>query len=65
MRSVGEELGNTPTVARESYVSPVVIDAYLAGVTLEDFRGTNARGPSRKLTVDERALVRLLRATSK
>jgi len=64
MRVVGDELGNTPAVARNSYVSPVVIDAYLAGRTLEDFRDANGRPPRRNLTVDERALVRLLRALS-
>ena len=65
MRSVGEELGNTAAVARDSYVSPAVIDAYLSGRTLEDFRGENGRRPRGSLTVDERALVRLLRTTSK
>jgi DNA topoisomerase-1 len=64
MRVVGEELGNTAAVARDSYVSPVVIDAYLAGRTLDDFRQANGRPPRRNLTVDERALVRLLRAGS-
>ena len=61
MRKVGEELGNTAAVARDSYVSPVVVDAFRAGITLDDFRKRNTRGPSR-LTVSERALVRLLRA---
>ena len=65
MRKVGDELGNTAAVARDSYVSPAVIDAYLAGRTLEDFRGENGRRPRGNLTVDERALVRLLRTTSK
>ena len=39
------------------------VDAYLDGRTLEDFRA-NGRGP-RNLAVDERALLRLLRATSR
>ena len=64
MRAVGEELGNTPAVARDAYVSPLVIDAYLEGRTLEDFRSSNGRPPRRNLTVDERALVRLLRASA-
>jgi DNA topoisomerase-1 len=64
MATVGQELGNTPAVAREAYVSPVVVDAYLAGRTLEDFRGGRTRGPAR-MSVDERALLRLLRATSR
>jgi DNA topoisomerase I len=61
MRTVGAELGNTPAVARDSYVSPVVVSAYQAGRTIEDYRDTNGARP-RNLTADERALVRLLRA---
>jgi DNA topoisomerase-1 len=60
MRKVGEELGNTPAVARASYVSPVVVDHYLRGRTIADFRSANGR-PAR-LSRSERALVRLLRA---
>ena len=37
MRKVARELGNTPSVARASYVSPAVVEHYLAGRTLEDF----------------------------
>jgi DNA topoisomerase I len=61
MRTVGAELGNTPAVARDSYVSPVVVRAYRAGRTIEDYRDTNGARP-RNLTADERALVRLLKA---
>lgn len=63
MRAVGEELGNTAAVARESYVSPAVVDAYLDGRTLEDFRRASRR-PAR-MSQDERALVRLLRAAAR
>jgi DNA topoisomerase I len=63
MRSVGDELGNTAAVARESYVSPAVIDAYLDGRTLEDYHRASRR-PAR-LSQDERALVRLLRAAAR
>jgi DNA topoisomerase I len=63
MRTVGVELGNTPAIARDSYVSPLVVDAYRAGRTLEDFRVNGAR--PRHLTSDERALVALLKAESK
>ena len=63
MRKVGDELGNTPAVARASYVSPAVVDAYREGVTLADFRARNGAGPSR-LSADERALVQLLRSRS-
>ena len=60
MRKVGDELGNTPAVARASYVSPAVVDRFREGRTLADFR--NGSGPSR-LTTSEVALVRLLRAS--
>ena len=59
MRKVGDELGNTAAVARASYVSPVVIDTYLDGRTLADFRSRNG-SPSRGLSASEAALVALL-----
>jgi DNA topoisomerase I len=34
MREVGEYLGNTATIARNSYVDPAVIDAYEEGRTI-------------------------------
>jgi len=43
MRKVGQKLGNTPAVARSSYVSPAVIEQYLDGRTIEDFRPRNLR----------------------
>jgi DNA topoisomerase-1 len=59
MRMVGEELGNTAAVARASYVSPVVVEHYLAGRTIEDFRPKARRA---NLRADEAALVRMLRS---
>jgi DNA topoisomerase I len=64
MRSVARELGNTPAVARGSYVSPAVVDAYVEGRTLDDFRGGRGQGPAR-MSVDERALLRFLRAEAR
>jgi DNA topoisomerase-1 len=43
MRTVGERLGNTPAVARSSYVSPAVVEQYLDGRTIEDFRPRKLR----------------------
>jgi DNA topoisomerase-1 len=43
MRTVGEKLGNTPAVARSSYVSPAVVEQYLDGRTIEDFRPRKLR----------------------
>ncbi|MBA3347495.1 MAG: DNA topoisomerase IB [Actinobacteria bacterium] len=43
MRSVGERLGNTPAVARASYVSPAVVEQYLDGRTIDDLRPRHLR----------------------
>ena len=65
MRRVGEELGNTPAVARASYVSPAVIDQYLDGRTIEDFRPRHLRVVGARdvgLDPEEAALLSLLRS---
>ena len=65
MRSVGKELGNTPAVARSSYVSPAVIDQYLDGRTIEDFRPRHlrvVRARDTDLDPEEQALLSLLRS---
>jgi DNA topoisomerase-1 len=59
MRHVGHELGNTAAVARDSYVSPVVVQHYLAGRTIADLRSENGSVP-RRLTSSEHALIELL-----
>jgi DNA topoisomerase I len=43
---VAEELGNTPTVARSSYIDPRVLDLFRAGVTIEP-RGTSPAAAER------------------
>jgi DNA topoisomerase I len=65
MRRVGKELGNTPAVARSSYVSPAVIDQYLDGRTIEDFRPRHLRVVRARdvgLDPEEQALLSLLRS---
>jgi DNA topoisomerase-1 len=65
MRTVGERLGNTPAVARTSYVSPAVVEQYLDGRTLDDFRPRHLRVVSARnseLDQEERALLSLLRS---
>ncbi len=65
MRTVGERLGNTPTVARSSYVSPAVIEQYLDGRTIEDFRPRHLRVVGARdigLDLEEQALLSLLRS---
>lgn len=63
MRSVAERLGNTPAVCRQSYVAPAVVDAYLEGRTLADFRPRHLRLVGARQTGlerEEEALLRLL-----
>jgi DNA topoisomerase-1 len=65
MRTVGERLGNTPAVARASYVSPAVVDQYLDGRTIDDFRPRHLRVVRAReigLNAEEQALVSLLRS---
>jgi len=65
MRRVGEQLGNTPAVARSSYVSPAVIEQYLEGTTIEDFRPRHLRVVGARdlgLDPEEQALLSLLRS---
>src|SRR5918999_1664559 len=65
MRVVGEKLGNTPAVARASYVSPAVVEQYLDGRTIDDFRPRHLRVVGARdtgLDREERALLALLRS---
>jgi DNA topoisomerase-1 len=65
MRRVGQELGNTPAVARSSYVSPAVVDQYLDGRTIDDFRPRHLRVVGARdlgLDLEEQALLSLLRS---
>jgi DNA topoisomerase I len=43
VRFVAEQLGNTPTVCRSSYIHPLVIKAYTSGVTIEHFQPRDKR----------------------
>jgi DNA topoisomerase-1 len=65
MRIVGDKLGNTPAVARASYVSPAVVEQYLDGRTIDDFRPRHLRVVGARdtgLDREERALLALLRS---
>jgi DNA topoisomerase-1 len=62
MREVGEVLGNTPAVARASYVDPRVVTAYESDRTIASAlaRARRARSEDAERAVVERAVVRLL-----
>lgn len=60
---VSRKLGNTPTVARSSYIDPRVIEGYLDGRTTSYFRKQVERqlNESSSLSLDEIGLLYLLR----
>lgn len=65
MRKVGETIGNTPAVARASYVSPAVVEQYLDGRTIDDFRPRYLRvvgARDLELDTEEQVLLSLLRS---
>jgi DNA topoisomerase IB len=65
MRRVAERLGNTPAVTRASYVSPAVVEQYLDGRTIDDFRPRHLRIVGARdigLDVEEQGLLSLLRS---
>jgi DNA topoisomerase-1 len=65
MRRVADQLGNTPAVCRASYVSPAVVEQYLDGRTIEDFRPPHLRVVGARqveLDAEEQALLSLLRS---
>lgn len=62
MREVAEVLGNTPQIARTSYVDPRVITAYQSGRTIGGAlaRARKTRTEDAERAVVERAVIRLL-----
>jgi DNA topoisomerase-1 len=65
VKRVAERLGNTPTVCRGCYIHPKVLDSYLRGTTLEQFRRRVERSIKRiqpEYEVEELALLKMLRA---
>ena len=57
---VAEFLGNTPAIARASYVDPRVVDLYEDGVTIGGAIGRNLKDPDARQAALERAVRRLL-----
>ena len=58
---VAEYLGNTPTIARSSYIDPRVIDLYESGTTIDPYLVTKKyRSPAAKQRILESAVLDLL-----
>ncbi len=43
VKFTAQELGNTPAVCRASYIHPAILEAYAAGITLENFPSRSRR----------------------
>lgn len=63
MRCVADELGNTPAVARSSYVDPRVVDAYERGITIRSAlrRANTSRQVCARQHTLEQATARMIR----
>ncbi|MBP5978803.1 MAG: DNA topoisomerase IB [Halomonas sp.] len=64
---VAQSLGNTPSIAKASYIDPRVVESYLDGRTLEHFRQLvkNELEKEQLIGPDERAVLELLRSRLK
>jgi DNA topoisomerase IB len=62
MKDVAEFLGNSPALARSSYVDPRVVDAYEEGRTIRAAVRRTTTTPDERQAVLERAVLRLLRS---
>ena len=60
---VAEYLGNTPTIAKKSYIDPRVLDRYESGTTISAAARKRHRSPERRQAELERAVLRLLRSS--
>ncbi|WP_298891120.1 DNA topoisomerase IB [uncultured Serinicoccus sp.] len=60
VEEVSAYLGNTPTIARNSYIDPRVIDLYEAGTTIAEAARRRHRSPTARTRDLERAVLEML-----
>ncbi len=67
MKEVAEELGNTPAVARSSYVDPRVVAGYESGLTIAAGvrRADRTKTPGERQAILENSTARLIRKVTK
>jgi DNA topoisomerase-1 len=64
VKKVAEQLGNTPTVCRGSYIHPTIIKSYESGITIDEFRPRKKRSINRiqaDYEPEEKALIKMFR----
>lgn len=60
VKSVADELGNTPTVCRSSYINPIIIERFLAGQFFEPYKQARRGGTKQHQSYEEKALLGFL-----
>ncbi|MEO5711363.1 MAG: DNA topoisomerase IB [Nocardioidaceae bacterium] len=60
MVEVSEYLGNTPAIAKASYVDPRIVDLYEGGTTIADVTRKKHRSPELRQAALERAVLKML-----
>ncbi|OBE95794.1 DNA topoisomerase [Mycolicibacterium elephantis] len=67
MKEVAEDLGNTPAVARSSYVDPRVVEGYESGLTIAAAarRAARTRVDGERQAILDRSTARLIRRVAK
>ena len=64
VEAVAESLGNTPAIARKSYIHPMVVETYLSGDLADAWERSLPKRPplyAARLRADEQRLLRLLK----
>ena len=62
VKSVADELGNTPAVCRSSYINPIIIQQFLAGEFFEPYKQARRGRTKRYQSCEEKALLGFLSA---
>lgn len=61
VKAVAEDLGNTPSVCRASYIHPIIIEKFLAGMFVESYKQARRGRTKKHQSVDEKALLGFLK----
>ncbi|MGP4953632.1 DNA topoisomerase IB, partial [Psychrobacter sp. T6-1] len=64
VKDVADELGNTPSVCRASYIHPRVIEQFLAGQFYESYKQARQGRSKNFQSQDEKALLNFLKASN-
>ncbi len=60
VKSVADELGNTPAVCRASYINPIIIERFLAGQFFEPYKQARRGRTKQHQSYEEKALLGFL-----